>query len=232
MMYNSKDIWTRFWHKESCLPILDKNHPGYNLLYGGTNIEPLASMGMSCFLEPCIDSFSEGFSILDYGCGAGILSNFLSMRLEKFRYVGLEPKTKHGVERIGIAKRMLNDERVEFDFISNQKIETLRKQHFDCIVLISVFTHLTIEEIYLILDNLKDFLNSGAKIVFSCFIRDEYKLVKPQHNINNNFYNFSFLTENQLLSYANANNLFLKKECDFLALGSNLHNIYSLSLKG
>jgi hypothetical protein len=40
--------WTNYWHSEITYPIC-KNPP--SILYGGTNQEPLASIGMSCFLD-------------------------------------------------------------------------------------------------------------------------------------------------------------------------------------
>ena len=78
------------------------------------NYEPAASIGISCFLEPCRELYKDGFKILDFGCGAGIVSNFISLRLKDFKYVGLEPKSEHGIERIAIAKKILDDKRVEF----------------------------------------------------------------------------------------------------------------------
>ena len=144
------EIWDSFWSFKTNQPIL-QNPP--KILYGGTYEEPLASMGMSCFLDPSRDKFKEEFSILDYGCGAGILGNFISERLSNFKYYGLEPNSPHGVERITLGKNYLNDERLFFGLI-DKDLEYCLNQKIDSIILISVFTHLVINDITNILDNL------------------------------------------------------------------------------
>jgi 2-polyprenyl-3-methyl-5-hydroxy-6-metoxy-1,4-benzoquinol methylase len=231
-MYDSNTIWEEFWKIEDKTPIIQKTHSNYLSLYGGTNYEPDASIGMSCFLEPCRNEFKNEFKILDYGCGAGILSNFISLRLDKFTYVGLEPNSPHGVERINIAKTLLDDNRVEFGFIEEGKLQQLYKNNFDCIVLISVFTHLIIEDVYSTLNKLLPFLkNNKTKIIFSCFIDNTYQLLYPQNDINKNFYGVVKITEQQLLEYSEKNNIILTKVCDFLAAGNHCHNIYTLEEK-
>jgi len=65
------------------------------ILYGGTHIEPLASIGMSEFFQPDECELKEDISILDYGCGAGILCNYVSGQLKRFKYYGLEPNSLH-----------------------------------------------------------------------------------------------------------------------------------------
>lgn len=231
-MYVPNRIWQEFWKVENKKPIIEKTHAQYLSLYGGTNYEPDASIGMSCFLEPCKNQFKNEFKILDYGCGAGILSNFISLRLDNFNYVGLEPNSTHGIERIDIAKTLLQDSRVKFGFIEQQNLEELYQTYFDCITLISVFTHLTIEDIYLTLDKLLPFLqNKKTKIVFSCFISNSYQLIHPENNINKNFYGIVKITEQQLIEYCNKNNVILTKVCDFLAAGNHCHNIYTLEGK-
>jgi 2-polyprenyl-3-methyl-5-hydroxy-6-metoxy-1,4-benzoquinol methylase len=227
-MYNSTTIWQEFWKTENKKPIIEKTHSEYKSLYGGTNFEPDASIGISCFIEPCRNKFKDTFSILDYGCGAGIVSNFISLRLDNFKYVGLEPKNIHGSERITIAKQLLNDKRVEFGFIEDS-LEKLYETNFDCIILISIFTHLTIEQTYHTLDKLLPFIkNNKTKIIFSCFINNNYELYYPQPNINKDFYGVVKITQQQLLDYCNKNNLILRKMCDFIAGGNYCHNIYSL----
>jgi 2-polyprenyl-3-methyl-5-hydroxy-6-metoxy-1,4-benzoquinol methylase len=227
-MYNPEKIWNDFWKYESCEPIFSKEREEYKILYGGTNYEPDASIGMSCFLEPVRENFKEGFRILDYGCGAGILANFISLRLKNFSYVGLEPSSQHGLERINLAKHFLNDSRVHFSFIEKEKLNDLYKENFDCIILISVFTHLTIEETYKTLDLLLPFIKNKTKIIFSCFISNSYELIGRQENININFFNIVKITEQQILEYVKNNNLKLTKVCDFIAAGNHCHNIYTL----
>lgn len=227
-MYSPNKIWNEFWNLENKTPIITKNHNSYSKLYGGTNYEPDASIGISCFLEPSREEFKDGFTILDYGCGAGIVSNFISLRLNDFNYIGLEPKNEHGAERIDIAKNLLNDNRVKFGFIEDDLVK-LYNINFHSIILISIFTHLTIEDTYSTLDKLLPFMkNSKTKIIFSCFISDTYQLLIPQFDINKNFYGVVKITEKQLLDYSIKNKLKLTKVCDFIAAGNHCHNIYTL----
>ena len=37
-MYDPYKIWSEFWNGEEESPIVPKNHPQYNLLYGGTKL--------------------------------------------------------------------------------------------------------------------------------------------------------------------------------------------------
>ena len=78
------EIWDTYWSHKKYEPIL-LNPP--NILYGGTNTEPLASIGMSCFIDPIKEKFLNGFTILDYGCGTGILANFISERIFDFKSI-------------------------------------------------------------------------------------------------------------------------------------------------
>jgi SAM-dependent methyltransferase len=223
-------IWDNFWKNKTKTPIIT-NPP--KILYGGTNEEPLASIGMSYFLEPIKNKFNEGISILDYGCGAGILANFISERLNNFYYYGLETNSNHGKERISIAKNYLNDPRLYFGTIENE-LKNILNNKIDAIVLISVFTHLPILEIYKILDNLKNVFikNKNSSIIFSCFISNKEKLIDHLPDIWENFYGISFIKEKQLVGYCNNNNLKLKKQSIFVAAGNHEHHIYEITYAG
>lgn len=219
-------IWENYWKNKKENPIL-KNPP--KILYGGTNEEPLASIGMSYFLNPVKNNFKENFSILDYGCGAGILANFLSERLNKFTYYGLDTDSPHGNERLNIAKKYLIDDRLYFGTIEKDLKDILNKK-IDAVVLISVFTHLPINEIYNILDNLKLLFekNPNSSIIFSCFISKKEKLVDHLPEIWKNFYGLSFIKEEQLVKYCKTNKLNLKKHRKFIAQGNHEHFIYEI----
>jgi len=223
-------IWDNFWKNKTKTPIII-NPP--KILYGGTNEEPLASIGMSYFLEPIKNKFNEGISILDYGCGAGILANFISERLNNFYYYGLDTNSNHGKERISIAKNYLNDPRLYFGTIENE-LKNILNNKIDAILLISVFTHLPILEIYKILDNLKDVFvkNKNSSIIFSCFISNKEKLIDHLPEIWENFYGISFIKEKQLVDYCNNNNLKLKKQSIFVAQGNHEHHIYEITYAG
>jgi SAM-dependent methyltransferase len=193
------EIWDSFWSIKKFDPIL-KNPP--SISYGGTNIEPLASIGMCCFLDTSKDKFKDGFSILDYGCGAGILSNFISERLSDFKYYGLEPNSVHGVERINLGKNLFKDDRVFLGLIDNDLDFCLSKK-IDSIILISVFTHLIIDDVTNILDNLIKVFekNPNCDIIFSCFTSEINKVKDHQPHIWERFYGISHIQESELISY-------------------------------
>jgi SAM-dependent methyltransferase len=220
------EIWNSFWYNKHNQPILE-NPP--KVLYGGTNIEPLASMGMCCFLDPSRDKFKEGFSVLDYGCGAGILSNFISERLSEFNYYGLEPNSQHGMERISLAKHNFNDERLFFGLIDTN-LEHCLNQKLDSIILISVFTHLLIDDITAILDNLIKVFdkNTDCNIVFSCFTSYEDKVENFQPHIWERFYGTSHIKESDLIKYCDKNNLKINKHMSFTAQGGHIHEIFKI----
>jgi hypothetical protein len=221
------EIWDSFWSIRKYEPILI-NPPANS--YGGTNVEPLASIGMSCFLDASKDKFNDGFSVLDYGCGAGILSNFISERLYNFTYYGLEPNSPHGLERINIGKSLFNDERVFLGFI-NDDLDYCISKKIDSIILISVFTHLLIGDVVNILDNLIKVFdkNSSCDIVFSCFTSDFDRTENFQPHIWERFYGVSYIKESDLMDYCEKNNLVLNKHISFVAQGGYVHEIFKIN---
>jgi SAM-dependent methyltransferase len=223
-------IWNNFWKNKTQKPIIEVPP---KILYGGTNEEPLASIGMSYFLEPIKNKFIDGICVLDYGCGAGILGNFISERLKNFFYYGLDTNSSHGNERLNLAKEYLNDERLYFGTIDENLKKVLNKK-IDIIVLISVFTHLPVNEIHKILNNLKNVFkkNKNASIIFSCFISDEDKLIDYLPDIWDNFYGISFIKEKHLTDYCKQNNLNLKKHSIFVAANNHEHHIYEITYAG
>lgn len=221
------EIWESFWSNKTNNPIV-LNPPA--ITYGGTNTEPLASIGMCCFLDAVKGKFHDGFSVLDYGCGAGILSNFISERLSTFNYYGLEPKGNHGAERINLGKQYFNDSRVFLGFIEDDLDNCLVKP-IDSIILISVFTHLEIADIRRILDNLTKVFNNNPNcdIVFSCFISDSNHVSNHQPHIWERFYGVSHIKESDLIDYCNTNDLKLRKHISFVAQGGYQHEIYKIN---
>ncbi len=222
-----KDSWESFWKEEKYPPIVEFPPPE---LYGGTNTEPEASIGMSKFLDPNRNAFTEGFGIVDYGCGAGILANFISARLNDFYYLGLEPDTKHGRERIEIAKSYFNDPRTNFGIIKTGGLKSTSIR-IDLIVVISVFTHLQFGDIRSILDELIIIFdyNPEAKIVFSCFTDHDVRVENPEPHIAPNFYGKSYIYKPSLEMYCSNKQVNLVKEQDFVAAGGHVHEIFSIS---
>ena len=221
------EIWDLFWSVKNANPIVT-NPPAIS--YGGTNIEPLASIGMCCFLDAAKDKFTNGFSVLDYGCGAGILSNFISERLSDFNYYGLEPNTPHGKERISLGKNLFKDERVFLGLINDDLDFCLSKQ-IDSIILISVFTHLLISDITQILDTLINVFdkNPNCDIIFSCFTSDFSKTESPEPHIWERFYGKSYIQESELNDYCKNNNLKIHKHISFTAQGEHVHEIFKIT---
>ena len=224
------NIWKDFWENTDYESIVE-NPP--KIAYGGTNTEPLASQGMAYFLEACKDKFKEGFTVLDYGSGAGILSNFLSERLKDFNYYGLEPDSNHGKERIEIGSKLFKDERV-FLGIIEKDLEFCLSKKPDAIILISVFTHLKIEDTKSILDNLiKVFdVNPDCDIIFSCFLGDIDFENNHQPNIWERYYSKTFIKESHLHDYCEKNNLKLTKAIPFDlqgVAGGTSHDIFKIN---
>jgi predicted RNA methylase len=220
--------WEDYWVSTKNKPLCEK--PSTNV-YGGTNYEPLASIGMSCFTDAIKDKFKEGFTIVDYGCGAGILSNFISERLSDFTYYGLEPSTGWGPDRISLGRETFNDPRVNFGLIENDYDNIIKNNKIDAVILISVFTHLTIEDTYKVLDSLLNLFtyNQNASIVFSCFTENSPKLGGLQTNINSNYYSESYIKLEDLQSYCDNKKLNLRKHMDFIAMGGYKHEIFEIT---
>jgi predicted RNA methylase len=220
--------WEDYWVNTKNKPLCEK--PSVNV-YGGTNYEPLASIGMSCFTDVIKDKFKEGFTIVDYGCGAGILSNFISERLSDFTYYGLEPATGWGPSRISLGRETFKDPRVNFGLIENDYDNIIKNNKIDAVILISVFTHLTIEDTYKVLDSLLNLFtyNQNASIVFSCFTENTPKLGHLQTNINSNYYSESYIKLEDLQTYCDIKKLNLRKHMDFIAMGGFNHEIFEIT---
>jgi hypothetical protein len=218
-------IWD-YWSKTKYTPMIENPTPN---LYGGSNTEPLASIGMAHFIDPIKYKFKDGLTIIDYGCGAGILANFISARLKDFIYYGLEPDSDHGTERINLAMDSFQDNRVEFGFIDEYDY-LIDENKIDAVVLISIFTHFKIDKICEILDNvIKVFDKSpDATVIFSCFPAEVARVDYDQPNINEGFYGASYIKLEELENYCHSKNLILEKYIDFIAMGGFKHEIFTL----
>lgn len=218
--------WNEYWVNTKNPPIYE--NPPIEV-YGGTNIEPLASIGMSCFTDASRDNFKENFSIIDYGCGAGILSNFISERLDSFKYFGLEPNNNWGSDWIERGKKYFNDSRVNFGFTDDYN-KIIENNKIDTVILISVFTHLLIDDITAILDNLIKVFDKSpdCNIVFSCFTSEEERVGNLQPNIWERFYGTSHIKESDLFEYCDKHGLKLNKHMSFSAQGGHIHEIFKI----
>lgn len=226
-MVENNDIWKEFWEEGKCSPIYTVPPKE---AYGGTNIEPLASMGMAHFLDPLRDDFKENIKILDYGGGAGILGNFISERLQKFEYFCLEPKGEHGESRIKLGKNLFKDPRVFFGFIE-EDLDYCFSKNIDAIILISIFTHLEKQDIEESLDRLHkvfDF-NPDCQIIFSCFLGNEYVLDLPEPHIWKRFYRKVTLEEKYIENICKEKGFNIQKCNPFVAMYGHRHEIFKLT---
>ena len=226
-MVENRDIWKELWEKGKYKPICA--FPPKES-YGGTNIEPLASIGMAHFLDPLRTKFKEGIKILDYGGGAGILGNFISERLQKFEHYCLEPRGEHGESRIQVGKKIFKDERVFFGFIEDD-LEFCFSKCIDAIVLISVFTHLEKQDIEESLDKLKGAFeyNPDCQIIFSCFLGSEYILQFPEPHVWKRFYGKVILEEGYIENICKEKGFNIQKCNPFVAMGGHHHEIFKLT---
>jgi cyclopropane fatty-acyl-phospholipid synthase-like methyltransferase len=221
-------IWEEYWKNTPHTPIV--TNPNGKGVYDGNREDLLTSMGMASFLEAVKPHFKDGFKVLDYGCGAGALANFVSERLEDFHYWGLEPSSGQGGDRIQTARNAFgNDSRVKFGTIDEDLSEIL-KNPIDAVILISVFTHLEINDTYDILANLKKVfeVNPQSSIVFSCFTAEERRLHWHQPQIWERYYHESYIRERDLKNWCKDNELQLVKVLDFHAAHGYVHEIYKI----
>lgn len=111
------------------------------------------------------DSFREGVRILDWGCGAGRLANWISKEVQDFEYLGIDIRTPFGEQSIEAARSWLGrDPRVEFSYVDEFDFDN--GIEWDVVVLASVLTHIEPAQGLTLLG---DLITIAPKIVFTCF---------------------------------------------------------------
>jgi len=168
-------LWTDVWSKEKYEPI----STFYISTGFGADEEPEGSILLSTFMEAMGDNFREGMTILDYGCGSARLCNFMSKRLKDFTYYGVEQPggTGHSTRAIEYAKMCFgHDERVSLGMIGDE-VEKEGLEKADTVLLLSIFTHLKIEDANAIMDKFMPLISRGGTVIFSAFLKDRYKIV-------------------------------------------------------
>ena len=174
-----------------------------------------------------LDTYGEGMSILDYGCGAGIFFNFLSARLKNFTYKGVEPNTKFGQNRIALAKKSFgHDSRAEFGFIEKDLKKWLHE--VDSVVAISVYTHLEPAASIASIDNVMT-QGNNIEFTFSIFNRKVSHVVSSQPAYGPGYHGMSYWTIEWVENYSNSKGFTLTHESDFKAAGGHIHNIFKLT---
>lgn len=197
-MKKSDGLWTDVWSKEAYGPM----RADYREEIYGTDGEPQASVCMASFSQGMGPGFKEGMRILDYGCGAGRYANFLSRRLKSFEYWGVEPRTagpSGGEASIGKARAWFGvDSRVRFGFIGSD-VEKEALGRVDVVLLLSIFTHTTIEETEEVMRKMLPVVERGGMVVFSVIFGREYELGNGDMAYGSkNFYGVVRLTVAQL----------------------------------
>jgi len=217
-------LWKDTWSKEYYKPIVEN----YEGIIVGTDAEPKASLCISSFINAMGEEYKEGMKILDYGCGSARVCNFLSKRLKDFHYIGLERfESEWGQTCITKAKELFNDNRVEVGYTNSE----LLKKAIDTsntVLLLSVFTHTTIETTEAILTNLLPIIERGGNIVFSMIHGDRYNLVGDAYGFNDNF-RITYNTVEQVEILKNKLNVDIVLVDTFFA--DVTHSIYRINKK-
>lgn len=147
----------------------------------GADTEPAATQWMSILCAAAGSKFGTDMVMLDYGCGAGRLVNFVSERVKNFTYFGVEPKKAGPFQRnrstnLDICRfNYGGDHRVIFGAIGgNEERQALNA----CTVIVagSVFTHLAYEQYVAALQKFRPALKRGARFVHSLLVGAEYGL--------------------------------------------------------
>jgi 2-polyprenyl-3-methyl-5-hydroxy-6-metoxy-1,4-benzoquinol methylase len=229
----SKD-WIETWSIEKYQPIVESYEEKGMIV--GSDPEPTASVCMASFSKAMKDNFREGMKILDYGCGSGRFSNFLSKRLEKFEYYGMERYlSDYTKDCLSTALALLShDDRVRFGFTETE-FEKLVIEKVDTVLLLSVFTHTTIEETYRIIEKLMPVLEKeNGRIVFSMIHShdgenddSEYTLVESGAYGFDDGYAVTRNSKSQVREIADRFNVKIDLEETFNA--GWIHSIYSMS---
>ncbi len=188
-------LWTDVWSKDSYPPINPLPNPD------GTENEPEFSLCMASFAYAMGEHFKEGMTILDYGCGSARFCNFMSRKLRDFVYYGIEKRSssaRWGELEINTAQyRFQHDPRIKLGFIE-EDIEQEAINNADVALLLSIFTHMSIEETKRTMEKLMPIARRGGKIVFSVIHGDEYQLVGSKIYGFDNFYNVVYNTPQQI----------------------------------
>jgi SAM-dependent methyltransferase len=232
-------LWIDKWSKTPFTPrpldfsaAIRKYAEGKDDCLFGSDQEPGSSLWLGSLSEAMGESFREGMTVLDYGCGAGRYAHFLRQRLKRFRYFGLEKPGstfKHGEKSIKIARRLFRwAPGVRIDLIGS-RLEADALARADVVVLGSVFTHVDLDELQLILRKLQPVVARGGRIVFSIFTADAYRLEDKGAYGFENCYGRVWFTEKQLRGLCDEHGWVATEKDTFVAQDVNVHRIFALS---
>jgi len=181
----------------------------------------------TCYIEPL--TISKSMTFLDYGCGDGRLANFLSAHIKKFKYYGIEHPESTLVD-LSKSSPFFNDSRCHFGLMgTDYETEALEKSKY--VALCSVFTHLKIEDFYIIMEKFENIIkHKNGEVVFSAFIEGEYRYepISGCYDVAN-CHSRVFYTKKQLKDFAEKKGYILTEHESYLAQGENLHRIFKIS---
>jgi 2-polyprenyl-3-methyl-5-hydroxy-6-metoxy-1,4-benzoquinol methylase len=219
------ELWVDTWSVLKYPPIVEEYESKGIIV--GSDEEPLASVCMSSFAYAMESDYKEGMKILDYGCGSARFSNFLSMRLKDFTYIGLERNTSNYTkECIDKANELFShDPRVRVGYTESE-LENEAIEIADTVLLLSVFTHTTIEETYRIIEKLLPIVKRGGSIVFSMIHGPKYQLIGNAYGFDDN-YSITYNTKKQVSQISDTFNVSVRL-IDMYDAGGILHSIYSI----
>lgn len=115
--------------------------------------------------------------ILDLGCGMGHYSNYISRR--GFEVTGID----FSEEMINIAKR--DNSKIEYSISDICDLDVIKNRKFDGVVLAYVLQHLSKKEVEQLFLNIKDYLESSAKLLI--FLREGTSTVEEVEPIDTRF---------------------------------------------
>jgi 2-polyprenyl-3-methyl-5-hydroxy-6-metoxy-1,4-benzoquinol methylase len=219
------EVWVDTWSVLKYPPIVEEYESKGIIV--GSDEEPLASVCMASFAYAMESDYKEGMKILDYGCGSARFSNFLSMRLKDFTYIGLERNTSdYTKECIDKANELFShDPRVRAGYTESE-LENEAIEIANTVLLLSVFTHTTIEETYRIIEKLLPIVKRGGSIVFSMIHNTKYQLIGNAYGFGNN-YSITYNTKKQVSQISDMFNVSVRL-VDTYDAGGIIHSIYSI----
>ena len=221
-MDKDNKLWIEEWSKEKYEPI----QKDFVSVGNGTDAEPKSSMCLAAFAVGMKENYKEGMKLLDYGCGNCRMANFLSKRLKDFTYYGVEPNSPYGKGQTESATNYFgNDKRVSIGLIG-EEIEKEAISNADTVLLLSVFTHTTIEETKAIITKLIPIIERGGSVVFSVILGDKYSPVGNNAYTIKDSYGVVYNTLKQIEELQQQFNVNMELTYEYEADGGSKHSVY------
>jgi ubiquinone/menaquinone biosynthesis C-methylase UbiE len=130
------------------------------------------------------ESFKEGLSLIDWGCGCGRFAHRMNDSLENFSYYGFDTNTEYGNSILEYAKEVssgLSSDNKVIEFTTTDDMEIVNKAYglSSIILAADVFTYYNGRQVKLYIDSIKEFLDTeNNSIVFSMLKRSNREPLK------------------------------------------------------